>query len=190
MYRAGAAQRHAAAELRAGHAQHVAQNPQERRVAVDIDRPNSAIHFDVVWHEFFSQCGLLPALICLSATKEVLLPDLTTGGGLALSASATAEPIVRSCAAATVRAAVPKKCRRPSSIARGILLVPTARPPSLAGCEAHAARTAVAPPQGARRGAPVAGYHGIPIDRNDEADPVVAPLAVGPTAEKAGTSLS
>ena len=34
---AGAAQRHAAAELGAGHAQHVAQHPEERRVAVDID---------------------------------------------------------------------------------------------------------------------------------------------------------
>ena len=37
MHRAGAAQRHAAAELRAGHAEHVAQHPQQRRVAVDID---------------------------------------------------------------------------------------------------------------------------------------------------------
>ena len=37
MHGAGAAQRHAAAELRAGHAEHVAQHPEQRRVAVDID---------------------------------------------------------------------------------------------------------------------------------------------------------
>ena len=37
MDRTGAAQCHAAAELRAGHAQHVAQHPEQRRIAVDID---------------------------------------------------------------------------------------------------------------------------------------------------------
>ena len=34
---AGAAQRHAATELRAGQAQHVAQNPEQRRVAVRVN---------------------------------------------------------------------------------------------------------------------------------------------------------
>src|SRR5262245_5690445 len=43
MHRAGTAQRHAAAELGAGHAEHVAQHPQERGVAVDVDRPVDAI---------------------------------------------------------------------------------------------------------------------------------------------------
>jgi hypothetical protein len=37
MHRAGAAERHTAAELSAGHAQHVAQRPEERRVAVNIE---------------------------------------------------------------------------------------------------------------------------------------------------------
>src|SRR5262249_54709759 len=36
MHRAGAAQGHAATELRAGHAEHVAQHPKERRVAVHV----------------------------------------------------------------------------------------------------------------------------------------------------------
>jgi hypothetical protein len=37
MHSAGAAERHAAAELRAGHAEHVTQHSEKRRVAVDID---------------------------------------------------------------------------------------------------------------------------------------------------------
>ena len=37
MDRAGSAHRHAAAELGAGHAEHIAQHPQERGVVVDID---------------------------------------------------------------------------------------------------------------------------------------------------------
>src|SRR5262249_45935372 len=43
MHRAGTAQRHAAAELGARHAEHVAQHPQERGVAVNVDRPVDAI---------------------------------------------------------------------------------------------------------------------------------------------------
>ena len=43
MHGAGAAQGHAAAELGAGHAEHVAQHPQQRRVAVDIDLMRCAV---------------------------------------------------------------------------------------------------------------------------------------------------
>ena len=50
MHRAGAAQRHAAAEFRAGHAEHVAQHPEERRVAVDIDAVRSSVDFDREGH--------------------------------------------------------------------------------------------------------------------------------------------
>jgi hypothetical protein len=46
--RSMAAQRRAAAELRAGHAEHVAQYPQEWRVPVDVAGPSRAI--DVVKH--------------------------------------------------------------------------------------------------------------------------------------------
>ena len=46
MHRAGAAERHAAAELGAGHAEHVAQHPQERRVAVDIDAMGGSVDFN------------------------------------------------------------------------------------------------------------------------------------------------
>src|ERR1700704_2542425 len=48
-----AAERHAAAEFRAGHAEHVAQYPQERRVTVDIDRPIDAIDLDGGSHGSF-----------------------------------------------------------------------------------------------------------------------------------------
>src|SRR5512132_2392742 len=47
---AGAAERHPAAELRAGHAEHVAQHPQERGVTVDIDGPSEAVDLDCGGH--------------------------------------------------------------------------------------------------------------------------------------------
>jgi hypothetical protein len=50
MHSTGAAQRHAAAELRAGHAQHVAQHPEERRVVVDIDAVCVPVHFNGEGH--------------------------------------------------------------------------------------------------------------------------------------------
>src|SRR5215470_6986753 len=50
----GAAERHAAAELGAGHAEHVAHDPEERRVAVDIDAVRAAVDFDVEGHGVFS----------------------------------------------------------------------------------------------------------------------------------------
>src|SRR5216684_8692970 len=52
MYGAGAAQRHAAAEFRAGHAEHVAQDPQESGVTVDIDRPIDAVDLDRCGHSY------------------------------------------------------------------------------------------------------------------------------------------
>src|SRR5712671_2484295 len=52
MHGAGAAERHAAAELRAGHAEHIAQHPQERGVAVNIDRPIDAVDLDRGGHRY------------------------------------------------------------------------------------------------------------------------------------------
>jgi pimeloyl-ACP methyl ester carboxylesterase len=46
MHRAGAAERHAAAELGAGHAEHVSKHPQQRGVTVDIGGAVYAIDFD------------------------------------------------------------------------------------------------------------------------------------------------
>src|SRR5258705_12967706 len=52
MHGAGAAERHAAAELRAGHAEYVAQHPEERRVAVDIDHPIDAVDLNCGGHSY------------------------------------------------------------------------------------------------------------------------------------------
>ena len=56
MHGAGAAERHAAAELRAGHAEHVAQHPEKWRVAVDIDALPAAVDFDGGGHGVLSRC--------------------------------------------------------------------------------------------------------------------------------------
>src|SRR5258705_6210812 len=56
---AGAAQCHAAAELRAGHAEHVAQHPQEWDVAVDIDVVGGSVDFDGVGHGCLKGCWVL-----------------------------------------------------------------------------------------------------------------------------------
>jgi hypothetical protein len=45
MHGARPAQRDSAAELRAGHAEHVAQHPQEWRVAIDIDAVRLTVDF-------------------------------------------------------------------------------------------------------------------------------------------------
>src|SRR6267378_4088293 len=50
MDRASATQRHAATEFRAGHSEHVAQHPQQRRVVVDIDAAGSAVDCQCMWH--------------------------------------------------------------------------------------------------------------------------------------------
>ena len=60
MDRAGAAQRHAATELRAGHAQHIAQHPEERRVVVDIDAVRLPVDSDGEGHgvlSLFTECN-------------------------------------------------------------------------------------------------------------------------------------
>jgi hypothetical protein len=51
MHGAGATQRHAAAELGAGHAQYVAQHPQQRRVAIDVDAVHLAVDLQWVGHD-------------------------------------------------------------------------------------------------------------------------------------------
>src|SRR6266851_1285393 len=50
MDRARAAKRHATAELSAGHAEHVAQNPEQWRVLVDVYGTRSAIYGDCIGH--------------------------------------------------------------------------------------------------------------------------------------------
>src|ERR1700730_2508128 len=54
MHGAGAAQRHAAPEFRAGHAQYIAQHPKERRVTIDIDDVWFSVDFDAECHGTFS----------------------------------------------------------------------------------------------------------------------------------------
>src|SRR6185312_17320530 len=62
----GAAKRHAAAELCSGHAEHVAQDPKQRRVAVNIDAVRVSIDFDCKSHDTFSSALLGPNLADLS----------------------------------------------------------------------------------------------------------------------------
>jgi hypothetical protein len=49
--RAGAAEGQAAAELGAGHTQHIAQDPQQRGIAVDVDAMLSTVNLDYVGHD-------------------------------------------------------------------------------------------------------------------------------------------
>jgi hypothetical protein len=51
MHGAGAAKRHAAAELRSGHAEHVAQHPEQRRVVIDIDALRVFVDLDGERHD-------------------------------------------------------------------------------------------------------------------------------------------
>jgi hypothetical protein len=53
MHGAGAAQRPAATEFRAGHAEHVAQHPKQRGVPVDIGLVIVAVDFDFEGHREF-----------------------------------------------------------------------------------------------------------------------------------------
>ena len=52
MHGAGAAYGNTAAEFGAGHAEHVAQHPEQRRIAVDIDRPVDAVDLDRRGHSY------------------------------------------------------------------------------------------------------------------------------------------
>src|SRR5215831_1255448 len=85
MYRARAAQRHATAKFCAGHAEYVAQHPEERGVAVDIDVVYVAVDFDGEGHGIVS---LPPAVIerragCRSK-RESRYPSLVVGCGVSL----------------------------------------------------------------------------------------------------------
>src|SRR6266850_2860247 len=51
MHGTGAAQRHATAELRARHAEHVTQNPQQRRVPIDVDAARGSVNVDGKAHD-------------------------------------------------------------------------------------------------------------------------------------------
>src|SRR3954453_17369228 len=51
MHGAGATQRHSTAELRASHAEDVAQNPQQRRVTIDVDAPRGSVNVDGKTHD-------------------------------------------------------------------------------------------------------------------------------------------
>jgi hypothetical protein len=54
MHGASATQRHAATELRAGHAEYVAQNPEQWRVAINIYTTRGSVDFDCEGHEVVS----------------------------------------------------------------------------------------------------------------------------------------
>src|SRR5262249_23538478 len=69
---ARSAKRHAAAEFGAGHAEHVAQDPQERSVVVDVDCPIDAIDLDRDGHRYLR----LPA--CSGQVKDSNLGLLAT----------------------------------------------------------------------------------------------------------------
>src|SRR5260221_7391224 len=59
VHRTRAAQRHAAAEFRAGHPEHIAQHPQQRRVVVDIDAAGFAVDRQSLWHVSLPKLRLL-----------------------------------------------------------------------------------------------------------------------------------
>src|SRR5262245_1608951 len=60
MHGAGSAERYPAAELCPGHAEHIAQHPQERSVTVDIDGSIDAVDLDRDCHSYLQthSCGL------------------------------------------------------------------------------------------------------------------------------------
>src|SRR5215475_11259664 len=58
MHSAGAAQRHAASELRPGHAEHIAQDPEQRRIAIHIDAVCGSVDFDGKGHDAVSFCSV------------------------------------------------------------------------------------------------------------------------------------
>jgi hypothetical protein len=57
MHRAGPAERHAAAEFRTRHAEHIAQHPEQRRIAVDIDGMNAPDDLYGIRHGPLPCCG-------------------------------------------------------------------------------------------------------------------------------------
>jgi hypothetical protein len=101
MHGAGAAQRHAAAELGAGHAQHVAQHPEERRVAVHIYALCVPIDFNGEGHgahSFFADGDRRhdpPTHTCAQRTTGLCMPVRTRTQANADKLSATVNPSIR-----------------------------------------------------------------------------------------------
>src|SRR6266850_2317308 len=68
--RARAAQSEAATEFRAGHAEHIAKHPEQRRVVVDIDAAGFAVDCQRMWHlsllkaKAGSECGAAVPSVC------------------------------------------------------------------------------------------------------------------------------
>src|SRR5882762_1721626 len=68
--RARAAQSEAATEFRAGHSEHIAQHPEQRRVVVDIDAAGFAVDCQRMWHlsllkaKAGSECGAAVPSVC------------------------------------------------------------------------------------------------------------------------------
>jgi hypothetical protein len=84
MHGASAAERLAAAELRARHAQHVAQDPEERRVAVHIDAAYGPVDFDSKGHGALSLLQLTASVanprndFSVGDIRTVLVPSKVT----------------------------------------------------------------------------------------------------------------
>src|SRR6266850_6538621 len=70
MDRARAAQSEAATEFRAGHSEHIAKHPEQRRVIVDIDAAGFAVDCQRMWHlsllkaKAGSECGAAVPSVC------------------------------------------------------------------------------------------------------------------------------
>src|SRR5215470_1808967 len=102
MHRASAAERLAASELGAGHAEHVAQYPQKRRVAVDIHVLQGAVDVELIGHVALSRVKSVDkdterqrsssrsTSRCFSSMRAtVSLPSARRVGGLRAAASWT-----------------------------------------------------------------------------------------------------
>ena len=87
MHGAGAAERHAAAELRAGHAEHVAQHPEEWRVAVNIDAMCVPVDFNGEGHGILSFLLMALARWRTRANADQILATSTTASAKACGAS-------------------------------------------------------------------------------------------------------
>src|SRR6266496_1143809 len=89
--RARAAQRHAAAEFRAGHPEHVAQHPEQRRVVVDIDAAGFDVDSQRMWHLSLLIMGL-PSVglawgnVSMSSSAASLPPTRTAASFMVLRA--------------------------------------------------------------------------------------------------------
>jgi len=57
--------------FRSGHAEHVAQDPKQRRVAVDIDAMRISVHFDLEGHDNYPRCGRAQCAKLVDLTMEL-----------------------------------------------------------------------------------------------------------------------